>query len=130
MDPRSREPWRPGSFTKNFSWGPPSGGLRQLHESIRVGFDGELKDVPRKIFRNRLTTSGRIDYIPANFFLYNKVVDGVDYIIVDELVFQALEVDHSRRFDRLALTAFNLSNVGRWQGAASYQKYPALWAHY
>lgn len=130
MDPRSREPWRPGSFTKNFSWGPPSGGLRQLHESIRVGFDGELKDVPRKIFRNRLTKSGRIDYIPANFFLYNKVVDGVDYIIVDELVFQALEVDHSRRFDRLALTAFNLSNVGRWQGAASYQKYPALWAHY
>lgn len=130
MDPRSREPWRPGSFTKNFSWGPTDIGLRQLYESIRIGFDGQVKDVPRGIFRARLSESGRINYIPANFFLYNKIVDGVDFIVADELVFQAIESEHSPRFDRLALTAFNLSNVGRWHDADEYQRFPALWSHY
>lgn len=124
------EEWRPGSFTKNFSWGAPSEGLKQLYEVIRLGFDGELKDVTRKIFRQRLRRVNRPDYIPINFFLYNRIENGVDYIIVDELVFQALTSDHSERFDALGLFAFNLSVVGRFLGASSSQSRPALWANH
>lgn len=122
--------WRPGSFTKNYSWGPRSFGLRHLHEAIRIGFDEQLVDVTRAIFRNRVANAGRPDFIPINFFLFNKIVDGVDTLIVDELVFQAITEDHSDRFDKLALTTFNLSNVGIWLGADDYQKEPALWAHF
>lgn len=122
--------WRPGSFTKNYSWGPREFGLRHLHEAIRIGFDRQLADVPRQIFRNRVANAGRPDFIPINFFLFNKIVDGVDTLIVDELVFQAITEDHSERFDKLALTTFNLSNVGVWRGADAYQREPALWAHF
>lgn len=124
------KPWRPGSFTKNYSWGPKRDGLRQLHEAIRIGFDNQLVDVTREIFRNRVTHAQRPDYIPINFFLFNKIVDGVSTLVVDELVFQAITEDHSPRFDKLALITFNLSNVGIWRGADDYQRYPALWAHY
>jgi hypothetical protein len=126
----SVEDWRPGSFTKNFSWGQRTNGLRQLHEIIRVGFADEMTDVPRKLFRQRASKSGRPDYIPINFFLFNKIVDGQDYIIADELVFQALNFDHSPDFDKLSLFAFDYSYVGTWKGAEEYQRRPALWAHH
>lgn len=123
--------WRPGSFTKNFSWGPSKDGLLRLHEIIRVGFDGKLQDVPRSVFRERVRALGRPDYIPLNFFLFNRIRGGVDYLIADELVFQALTFEHAPRFDKLALFIFNLSLVGKWKGAARYQSTPALWAkHY
>ena len=49
----------------------------------------------------------------------------------DELVFQAISNDHSPRFDKLALFAFNFSFAGRWLGATRDQRWPALWAfHY
>jgi hypothetical protein len=122
--------WRPGSFTKNFSWGPDQG-LRELHEIIRIGFAGELTDVPRQTFRDRVAKSGRPDFIPINFFLFNEIKGGVDFLVVDELVFQALNFDHSKRFDHLGLYAFILSMVGNWRGAADYQERPAMWAfHY
>jgi hypothetical protein len=85
-----RDEWRPGSFTKNFSWGEKVDGLRQLHEIIRLGFDDRAEDVPRELFRERVSQAGRPDYIPLNFFLFNKKHAGVDYVTVDELVFQAL----------------------------------------
>ena len=125
------EEWHPGSFTKNFSWGPEDRGLRELYDVIRAGFDNRLDDVPRRLFRERVNASGRPDYIPLNFFLFNKIKAGVDYVIVDELVFQAVNFRHSNAFDKLALFAFNLSLVGHWRAERAYQSRPALWAsHY
>lgn len=125
-----KEEWRPGSFTKNFSWGSDKG-LQNLHQIIRIGFDNELVDVPREIFRKRVSSAGLPDYIPINFFLFNRMVDGQDFLIVDELVFQAVSFDHSERFDHLGLFAFILSMVGSWKGAKAYQERPAMWAfHY
>lgn len=127
----TREEWRPGSFTKNFSWGPQQGGLVQLYESIKLGFDGQMVDVPREEFRRRVLRANRPDYIPINFFLFNKITDGTNVLVADELVFQALNSDHSSRFDKLALFAFNFSYAGIWRGADPYQRRPALWAfHY
>lgn len=124
-------PWRPGSFTKNFSWGSEGNGLKQLYEIIRLGFDNTIQDVPRHLFRERVAVTGRPEYIPLNFFLFNKQIGGADHLIVDELVYQALTAEHTERFDKLAIFAFNLSMVGKWKGAADYQRYPALWAfHY
>ena len=122
--------WRPGSFTKNYAWGAPQDGLRRLHEAIRIGFDGAVRPVPRDTFRDRLSRHNRPDYIPLNFFLLNVVRDGASWVIPDELAFQALTFDHSRDFDKLALTVFNLSYVGQWKGAKSYQQYPAPWAYH
>jgi hypothetical protein len=124
------EDWRPGSFTKNFSWGPKAGGLVQLHESIRIGFDDEMRDVPREQFRRRVERANRPDYIPINFLLFNKISNGVDVLLADDLVFQALNNEHSPRFDKLALFAFNFSFAGKWIGSGSYQRRPALWAHH
>jgi hypothetical protein len=124
------EEWRPGSFTKNFSWGPKEDGLKQLHEIIRLGFADKMENVPRNVFRNRVERAGRPVYIPINFFLFNKIIDRADYIVADELVFQALNFDHSRDFDKLGLFAFNYSYVGKWKGAEEYQSRPALWAHH
>lgn len=124
------EVWKPGSFTKNFSWGPPENGLLQLYECIRAGFAGEMVDVERAVFRQRVADSGRSDYIPINFFLFNQTRDGTDFLIADELVFQALMAPHSANFDRLALFALNFSYAGRWTGAESTQRRPALWAYH
>ena len=125
------EEWRPGSFTKNFSWGDSREGLRQLHQIIRSGFNDTMEDVPRALFRERVAQIQRPDYIAINFFLFNKVHQGEDYIIADELVFQALNFPHSADFDKLGLFAFNFSLVGKWKGASSFQSRPALWAqHY
>jgi hypothetical protein len=122
--------WRPGSFTKNYSWGKPEVGLRRLYEAIRVGFDGELREVSRQEFRERTSSLRRPDYIPVNFFLFNRPTRNVDYLVVDELVFQALTEEHSPAFDKLALLAFNLSLVGKWRGSEPYQRWPTLWSHY
>lgn len=121
------EEWRPGSFTKNFSWGSERGFV-QLYESIRIGFDLKLEDVTRELFRKRLEGRGRPDYIPINFFLFNLQRNGIDYIIVDELVFQAITSNHTQRFDKLALFAFNFSYAGLFKGAKPFQRRPALWA--
>ena len=122
------EKWRPGSFTKNFSWGPLSHGLKQLYDAIRVGFELTPKPVSRDDFRRRIAHLGRPDFIPMNFFLFNEVINGKSFIAVDELVFQAITFRHSTQFDKLALFAFHFSHVGYWQGAAHYQSEPALWA--
>jgi hypothetical protein len=122
--------WRPGSFTKNFSWGDSNDGLRQLYEAIRIGFNDTMEDVPRSVFRERVANTGRPDYIVINFFLFNKTYKGQDYIIADELVFQALNFSHSPDFDKLALFAFNFSFVGKWKGASAFQARPAMWAHH
>lgn len=125
------ESWRPGSFTKNFSWGRKENGLLKLHQAIRVGFDGVTEDVERETFRNRVKKEGLLDYIPVNFFLFNSSKDGANFIIADELVFQAINWNHSDSFDKLAIFAFNFSRVGKWRGAGPEQRYPALWArHY
>ena len=121
--------WKPGSFTKNFSWGRDrSHGLIELHNSIVRGFGDSQTDIPRDVFRQRSAEAGRPDFIPINFFLFNKIVNGVNVIIYDELVFQALNFPHSQRFDRLALFAFHFSHAGVWRGADPEQRYPALWA--
>lgn len=124
------ENWYPGSFTKNFSWGPSDRGLKELHRIIRTGFNNQQEDVPRALFRSRIRELDRPDYIPLNFFLYNKVKSGIDFVGFDELVFQALNFRHSANFDKLALYAFNLSIVGTWKKAAPYQRRPALWAYH
>jgi hypothetical protein len=118
--------WRPGSFTKNFGWGVD--GLGLLHRALRAGFADEEKDVPRRVFMDRLRQARLIEFIPANFFLFNRPIGGIDHIIFDELAFQAVTNPHSPRFDKLALCAFNFSYVGRWASARQHQKRPALWA--
>ena len=121
--------WKPGSFTKNFSWGPPANGLLELYESIRIGFDNQMEDVPRDLFRQRVSRSGHSEYIPINFFLFNKSKNGMDYLVADELAFQALTAPHTDSFDKLALFALNFSYVGKWTGADAAQRRPALWAN-
>lgn len=43
-----------------------------------------MADVSREEFRERIRPSGRPDYTPMNFFLFNEVVDGQDMIVADE----------------------------------------------
>lgn len=119
--------WRPGSFTKNFSWGKTGSGLGHLHEAILVAFKNTPVPVERDVARRRLTSKGINDFIPANFFVLNKV-SGRNFLVPDELVLTALAYPHDRDFDRLAAFALNLSMVGIWQGAQPYQRYPAEWA--
>ncbi|WP_304951460.1 hypothetical protein [Sulfitobacter sp.] len=123
------EIWRPGSFTKNFSWGRNQKGLSELHSVIRAGFNEELRDVPRELFRERISETNRPDYIPINFFLFNRVENGESLICADELVFQALSWNHSEAFDRIALFAFLFSYAGKWKGAKKEQRRPAMWAN-
>lgn len=123
------ETWRPGSFTKNFSWGRDHAGLSELHSVIRIGFNEQLEDVPRDLFRERISRINRPEYIPINFFLFNRIEDGESLLCVDELVFQALSWDHGEAFDRIALFAFLFSFVGRWKGAKKDQRRPAMWAN-
>lgn len=128
MDEKGLE-WRPGSFSKNFSWGQAEGeGLVQLYRAIRLGFDGVIRPVERDVFRERVRTLHVPDLIPVNFFLFNYVEAGTNWIAVDELVFHALSRPHSQDFDKLAVFTLNLSMVGLWRGAQPFQRYPALWA--
>lgn len=119
--------WKPGSFTKNFSWGR-EGGLRQLYDCVRAGFDNRLVEVSRDLFRRRVEPKFNF-YIPANFFLFNSPADG-SVMIVDELVFQAMTGEHGPRFDKLALFAFNFSYAGRFRASLPEQRRPAMWAHW
>lgn len=88
-----------------------------------------MEDVARDVFRQRVSQSGHSEYIPINFFLFNKSKNGVDHLVADELVFQALTAPHTTNFDKLAIFALNLSYVGRWTGADAAQRRPALWAN-
>ncbi len=126
---RVDEYWKPGSFTKNFSWGGASSGLAELHKAIRTGFNDQLEDTPRELFRERVSSLGRPDYIPMNFFLFNRVENNESLICADELVFQSLSSEHGEAFDSLALYAFLLSFVGIWKGAKLGQRRPAMWAN-
>ena len=126
----TEEVWKPGSFTKNFAWGAESG-LLQLHNSIRVGFDHKLEDVERDVFYERVDADPDLSgspLIPLNFFLFNEQRARVDYVVVDELVFQALTAEHTERFDKLAMTAFNLGYAGKFRGASAGQRRPTPWA--
>lgn len=117
-----RAKYAPGSFTKNFAWAGT--GFKRLHTVIRAGYDGSLSPVQRNKWR---TDSGindaSLELIPINFFLHNK--DGK--MSVDELVFQAIQRPHTIDFDRLALFAFHLNQVGKPPGQAVRR--PALWAN-
>ena len=80
------------------------------------------------MFRSDAGVEGAIVLIPINFFLHNH--DG--QMSIDELVFQAIERDHSARFDRLALFALNLSRVGGGHDPSSGRDIvarPAMWAN-
>ena len=118
--------YAPGSFSKNFAW--HGTGLRKLHTTIRSGFHDVLAPIGRRTFRSDAGVDGAIVLIPINFFLHNR--DG--HISIDELVFQAIERDHSPRFDRLALFALNLSRVGGGRDPSSGREIaprPAMWAN-
>ena len=118
--------YAPGSFSKNFAW--RGTGLRKLHRTIRNGFNEVLSPIDRQTFRSKAGIDSSIILIPLNFFLYNR--DGK--MSVDELVFQAIERDHSRRFDRLALFALNLNRVGGGRDLRSKREIvprPAMWAN-
>lgn len=120
--------WYPGSFTKNFSWGVLANGLSRLHSAIRIAFDDELINVKRETCQQRLRQAGYVWHIPLNFFLLNKVIDGVNMVVVDELVYQAIAFDYTPDFDKIALIAFNNSYAGKWNGAYKWQQHPAPWA--
>lgn len=126
MDRRQNADWSPGSFTKNFSWGAKGRGLVALHEHIRVGFADQLEPVSRAMYKDRTAHLGRPSYIATNFFLYNSR----DYLLPDELVFQAVANPYNADFDKLAIFALNLSLAGHWRGARDGQSWPSLWAHY
>ena len=118
--------YAPGSFSKNFAW--RGTGLRKLHTTVRNGFHGTLSPVGRQTFRSDAGVEGAIVLIPINFFLHNRD----EQMSVDELVFQAIEREHSTRFDHLALFALNLSRVGGGRDPSSGRKIvsrPAMWAN-
>jgi len=124
--------WRPGSFTKNFRWGNrKSDGFIALHETINIGFNGEIQAVRRDEFRRRVRSFGRIDLIPVNFFLMNKIIEGESWLLPDELVFNAILFPHNSDFDNLAFSVFCMSYVGHYKGAKAGQDFPSLWSkHY
>ena len=118
--------YAPGSFSKNFAW--HGSGLRKLYTTIRDGFLTTLSPVGRQAFRSNAGIDSAIVLIPINFFLHNH--DG--QMSVDELVFQAIEHEHSTRFDHLALFALNLNRVGAGSDPGSGRKIisrPAMWAN-
>jgi hypothetical protein len=119
--------YRPGSFSKNFAW--HGTGLRKLHQAIREGFRSEAHPVTRESWRRACGIGDDdLELIPLNFFLHNSVIDGTNYVSVDELVLQAISSPHSAVFDQLALFALNLSRAGVRKGAHSGEARPAGWA--
>jgi hypothetical protein len=111
--------YAPGSFTKNFRWNVNPPGLKRLYVVIRTGFGGAVHRVTRDDFRRHsgLTDPNR-QLIPVNFFLHNTIINGVNYLTIDELVRHAINNPHSRRFDLLALFSLHLSSMGRRVGVA------------
>lgn len=120
--------WYPGSFTKNFSWGRGQG-LRRLQDAIQVCFGNSSDPVPRRLAIERLDRAGYVWHIPLNFFLLNSKIGSEDFILFDELVYQATAFEYSGGFDKIALAAFHNSYVGTWHGALHWQTYPSLWAN-
>jgi len=115
--------YAPGSFTKNFAW--HGTGFRKLHATIRAGFSNALAPVSRPKWREASGINDTsLELIPVNFFLWN---DQKHRVRPDELVYQAFRQPHDVHFDRLALFAFNVSDVGFPPGQA--QPRPALWAN-
>jgi hypothetical protein len=103
--------YRPGSFSKNFAW--HGAGLSKMHSTIRAGYSADLRPVSRNAFRENCGIGDpNLQLIPINFFLFNTGSSDTSPLAVDELVFQAVEQPHTALFDRLALFALNLSNVG------------------
>lgn len=103
-------------------------GLQRLHTAVRSGFSDTLAPVKRQEFRSHAGIDDALVLIPINFFLHN--CDG--HMSIDELVFQAIEYDHSMQFDRLALFALNLNRVGGGRDARSGREIlsrPAMWAN-
>ena len=118
--------YRPGSFSKNFAW--HGAGLGKLHAAVREGFQGRLAVVDRHAFRDNAGVARDIVLIPLNFFLHNLR----GQLSVDELVWQAVALEHSTHFDRLALFALNLSQSGSGRDAHSHREIvprPAMWAN-
>ena len=116
----------PGSFSKNFAW--HGTGMRKLHTAISSGYRNTLSPIDRQNFRSEADVEGSIILIPINFFLHNK--DGI--LSVDELVFQAVNRQHSAQFDRLALFALHLNRVGSGHDVRSGREIisrPAMWAN-
>ncbi len=110
--------YKPGSFTKNFAW--HGTGFAKLHAAIRAGFSAQLKPVTREIFRRNCgVPEPDLQLIPINFFLFNGVRNEKLHLEVDELVFQAIEQPHSLVFDRLALFALNLSEIGSFKAGGT-----------
>jgi hypothetical protein len=109
----------PGSFTKNLGWNQTPPGLNRLHVVIRAGFGGVAQSVTREQFRTHCGIADRDrQLIPLNFFLHNTVMNGANYVTVDELVRHAISNPHSRRFDHLALFSLHLARMGRRVGVA------------
>lgn len=127
MPPRP-ESWHTGSFTKNFKWGRKYPGLKRLYDAIRVGFDNQLIATPRDVFRQRLRDAKFRDFIPVNFFLYNRTENKNPLIVVDELAFKAITSDYDADFDKLAMFSLLLSDVGTWPTAKPDQNHPSEWA--
>ena len=118
--------YTPGSFSKNFGW--HGTGLRKLHTAIRSAFHGTLAPIDRQSFRADSGVEDSIVLIPINFLLHNHS----GYLSVDELVYQAIEHEHSLKFDRLALFALNHSRIGSGRNTHTGQPIvsrPAMWAN-
>lgn len=106
----------PGSFSKQF-------GLNRLRGVLNSGFGSPPATTSRDQWRKQSTTHGDArDLIPLNFFLFNK--DG--RLCLDELVAKAGQPSF-RNFERLALFAFHLADVGTLPGGG--EQGPALWAN-
>lgn len=104
----------PGSFTKEFGWNTRD--LQKLHGVIREGFANSTKPIIRSDWRkNTGLNDHNRELIPLNFFLFSEIRDDDDYVLVDELVHDALSRSHDRNFDLLALFALHLGNNGNWR---------------
>ena len=102
--------------------------MRKLHTATKSGFRSTLSPVNRQNFRSEADVEDSIILIPINFFLHN----GDGSMSVDELVFQAVERNHSAQFDHLALFALHLNRVGSGHDVRSGREIvsrPAMWAN-
>lgn len=120
--------WRIGSFTKQLRI---SDDFKSVWECIKVGFESNTCDVSREIFERRVKKNMKdfSDRFPAvtNLFLFSEIRDGVDYLVSDELVFQAIKFGNTPEFRKLAMFSLFLSMAGTWKRAKKGQRYPTRW---
>lgn len=120
------EKYKPGSFTKNFSWNQS---YARLHSAIYRGFARSTDPVTRDDWRRRSGISDRDrQLIPMNFFLYSIPGLKEDYILVDQLVDVAM-TPYDGEFAQLALFAFHLANSGTWRNSPWPDGKVAGWAN-